>query len=75
MPTMATSWEAAEHLRAGRLRPVLLDFPPEPATLAVLYPHRQLVPARVKAFADFMIEHGGAALAAATGDLDLARLA
>ena len=49
-------WEVAEHLRAGRLVPVLPAFPPEPVTLAVLYPHRKLLPAKVKAFADFVIE-------------------
>jgi DNA-binding transcriptional LysR family regulator len=59
-------WEVAAHLRQGRLEPVLSDFPPEPAALAVLYPHRRLLPAKVKAFADFMVEHGPHALA----DLD-----
>ena len=56
-------WEVAGHLRAGRLEPVLPDFPPEPVTLAVLYPHRRLLPAKIKAFADFMVEHGPTALA------------
>lgn len=50
-------FEVAEHLRDGRLIAVLPDFPPESATLAVVYPHRQLMPAKVKAFADFVIEH------------------
>jgi DNA-binding transcriptional LysR family regulator len=59
-------WEVAAHIRDGRLEPVLPDFPPEPAVLAVLYPHRRLLPAKVKAFADFMVEHGPRALA----DLD-----
>jgi len=56
-------WEVAHHLRAGRLEAVLPDFPPEPAVLAVLYPHRRLLPAKVKAFADFMVERGPRALA------------
>jgi DNA-binding transcriptional LysR family regulator len=56
-------WEVGAHLRAGRLEAVLPDFPPEPAVLAVLYPHRRLLPAKVKAFADFMVEHGPPALA------------
>ena len=51
------AFEVADHLRAGRLVPVLPAFPAEAATLAVVYPHRQLVPAKVKAFADFVIEH------------------
>jgi len=48
-------WEVAEHLRDGSLVPVLLDFPPEEVALSVLYPHRRLLPARVKAFADFAV--------------------
>jgi DNA-binding transcriptional LysR family regulator len=72
---MKPLWEIARHLRDGRLRPLLLDHPPEPAVLAVLYPHRKLLPARVKAFADFMVEHGARALGAETEGLDLAALA
>ena len=53
---MKPLWEVAEHLRAGRLQSVLPDHPPESASLAVIYPHRQLLPARVKAFADFIID-------------------
>ncbi|MEZ0302071.1 MAG: LysR family transcriptional regulator [Hyphomicrobiaceae bacterium] len=53
------AFEVAEHLRGGRLLPVLPDFPPEPVTLAVVYPHRRLLPAKVKAFADFMVEEVG----------------
>ncbi len=48
-------WEVAEHLRDGRLLPVLSGFPPEPVSLSVLYPHRRLLPARVKAFSDFAV--------------------
>ena len=71
---MKPLWEVAAHLREGRLRPVLLDHPPEPAVLAVLYPHRRLLPARVKSFADFMVEEGARALREATCGLDLAAL-
>jgi len=46
-------WEVAGYLREGRLVPLLTDFPPESVTLSVLYPHRRLLPARVKAFSDF----------------------
>jgi DNA-binding transcriptional LysR family regulator len=53
----------AEHLRAGRLARVLPDHPPEPVTLAVVYPHRRLLPAKVKAFADFMVQEVAAAVA------------
>lgn len=61
---MKPAFEVAEHLRAGRLVPVLPAFPPEPVTLAVVYPHRRLLPAKVKAFADFMVDEVGRAVAA-----------
>ena len=57
------AFEVAEHLRAGRLARVLPDHPPEPVTLAVVYPHRRLLPAKVKAFADFMVQEIAAAVA------------
>jgi DNA-binding transcriptional LysR family regulator len=56
-------FEVAPLLRAGRLVLVLPDFPPEPVMLAVVYPHRQLLPAKVKAFADFMVEEVAKAVA------------
>ena len=51
------AFEVAEHLRGGRLFPYFRT--PEPVTLAVVYPHRRLLPAKVKAFADFMVEEVG----------------
>jgi DNA-binding transcriptional LysR family regulator len=63
-------WKVAEPLKADRLVPVLLDFPPEPVSLSVLYPHRRLLPARVKTFSDFAVtrfaEKIGKALAGMT---------
>jgi len=50
-------WEVAEHLQSGALRVVLPDCPPEPVTLAVLYPHRNLVPAKIRAFIDFFVDN------------------
>jgi DNA-binding transcriptional LysR family regulator len=49
-------WEVAAHLRAGDLQVVLPHHPPEPLSLVLLYPHRHLLPAKVRAFADFLIE-------------------
>ena len=49
-------WEVAGHLQEGRLQVVLPDFPPEPVSLVMLYPHRHLLPAKVRVFADFLIE-------------------
>jgi DNA-binding transcriptional LysR family regulator len=50
-------WEVADHIARGELRVVLADFPAEPVTLTLLYPHRHLLPAKVRVFADFMVEH------------------
>ena len=52
-------FEVADELGCGRLVPVLEAFPPEPATLAVVYPHRKLLPAKVRVFVDFIIEAVG----------------
>ena len=55
---MKPRFEVADALAAGHLVPVLERFPPAPVTLAVLYPARQLVPLKVKAFADQLMEDG-----------------
>jgi DNA-binding transcriptional LysR family regulator len=62
-------FEIADTLAQGRLVPVLTANPPPPATLAVLYPTRNLVPLKVKAFADLLVERGRRYLAT-----ELARL-
>jgi DNA-binding transcriptional LysR family regulator len=49
-------WEVAEHIERGTLQVVLPEFEPTPVNLVLLYPHRQLLPASVRAFADFLIE-------------------
>lgn len=49
-------WEVADHLRSGDLVHVLPDETPAPVRLALVYPHRQQMPAKVRVFADFMIE-------------------
>lgn len=47
-------FEVAGHLAAGRLVTVLEDFPPEPVTLAVLYPTRRMMPRRVRDLVDLI---------------------
>ena len=49
-------FEVAEQLAAGSLVPVLPDFRPKPLTLAVLYQTRQLVPPKIRIFANFLAE-------------------
>ncbi|MGR7994696.1 LysR substrate-binding domain-containing protein [Xanthobacter sp. ZOL 2024] len=51
-------FEVAQALASGQLVPVLEAFPPAPVTLGVLYPARQLVPLKVKAFADMLVDRG-----------------
>ncbi|WP_299391393.1 LysR family transcriptional regulator [Pelagibius sp.] len=68
-------WEVAHHLRSERLVPVLLDHPPDPVALSILYPHRRLLPARVKAFADFAVPHFTAAIKTQLDGLSLKALA
>lgn len=48
-------WRVADHIREGRLKVVLPDFPPKPVSLIMLYPHRQLS-TKARVFADFVIE-------------------
>lgn len=54
---MKPYWEVAEHLRSGALQAVLTDYPVEPVSLSLLYPHRQQLPVKVRVFADFIIDH------------------
>jgi DNA-binding transcriptional LysR family regulator len=49
-------WEVADELRRGKLEVVLPDCPPEPLGLFLVYPHRQLLPAKARLFADLLIE-------------------
>ena len=63
------AFEVAEHLATGRLVPVLNSYPPPSAMLAVLTPERRLVPLKVRAFTDLLIEHGRRYLAGEMGRL------
>lgn len=69
---MKPLWEVAGHIGAGRLKPILTAWPPEPLTLAVLYPHRRLLPAKVRAFTDFVAERIGPMIEDAAKSLDIA---
>lgn len=47
-------FEVADDLRSGALVPVLVDFPPQPVALSVVYPHKQSPASRIKLFADYL---------------------
>lgn len=53
---MRSEWDLAKYLDSGRLRVVLPDFRPAPADLFVFYPSRRNLPAKVRAFVDFLGE-------------------
>jgi len=48
------AFAAAEHLRAGRLVPVLCAFEPELIHVHAVYPHARHLAAKVRAFVDFL---------------------
>lgn len=67
-------FEVAGHLRSGALVPLLLNTPPDPVDLAILYPHRRLLASKVKVFSEFMIEECKSGVQGALGDLSLKEL-
>ena len=51
---MRSEWDLAKYLDSGRLRVVLPDFRLAPADLFVFYPTRRNLPAKLRAFVDFL---------------------
>ncbi len=68
---MKPAFEAAEYLRAGTLRLVLPDHPPQPATLAVLHAYQRMTPPKAQAFGDALIEDARAHIIEALDGVDL----
>jgi LysR family transcriptional regulator, transcriptional activator for dmlA len=50
-----SEWDVAKYLQSGRLQVVLKDYKPAPADLFVFYPSRRNLPAKVRAFIDFLV--------------------
>jgi DNA-binding transcriptional LysR family regulator len=48
------SYQVAPHLALGKLQLVLESFEPPPRPVSVVYPHARLLPARTKAFIEFI---------------------
>ncbi len=71
---LRSTWEVSEELKAGRLEVVLPDYH-ETAGVAVfaVYPCRQFIPAKLKFFIEFLVQHYGATPYWDRG-LDLSRL-
>ncbi|OZI28098.1 LysR family transcriptional regulator [Bordetella genomosp. 1] len=53
---MRSEWEVMPHLRAGRLREVLAGWHTPPADIHALYPERLHLPAKTRAWVDFLAE-------------------
>lgn len=70
--TMKPVFEVAADLRSGALVPVLRDHPPTPVTLAILHPYRHMVPLKVKAFTDLLIDKSRAYIDEALEGVDVA---
>jgi DNA-binding transcriptional LysR family regulator len=52
---MRSEWDLAKYIASGRLQVVLKDFKLAPADLFVYYPTRRNMPAKVRAFIDFLV--------------------
>ncbi len=62
-------FEIADHLKSGRLVPVLQRQAPEPVTLAVLHAYNRMAPPKVKAFADMIVSEARSHIAQALDGL------
>jgi DNA-binding transcriptional LysR family regulator len=65
-------FEVAEHLRSGALVSILPDFRPAPVTLAILHAYHRMPPAKVRDFADALIEDARAHIEAALQGMEIA---
>ncbi|TWB28574.1 LysR family transcriptional regulator [Nitrospirillum bahiense] len=61
-------WEVAEEVKSGALEIVMPEHPPEPVQLAIVYPHRALLPAKVQSLSDFLVPRVRTLLAASHPD-------
>jgi DNA-binding transcriptional LysR family regulator len=52
---MRSEWDLAKYLESGRLQVVLKEYKLAPADLLVFYPTRRNMPAKVRAFIDFLV--------------------
>ncbi|SPH17500.1 HTH-type transcriptional regulator DmlR [Defluviimonas aquaemixtae] len=50
-------FEISEHLKSGRLVPILTDEPPVPVQMACLYTHRRRQDPKARLFIDFVVGH------------------
>ena len=53
---MRSDWDLAPYLRSGRLRPILADWTLPPANIIAVYPTRQNLSARTRAFVEHLMD-------------------
>lgn len=51
---MFISYQTAPWIAAGKLQAVLAEFEPPPRPISIVYPHARLMPARTRAFVEWM---------------------
>src|SRR5699024_3953659 len=51
-----STWLVLPDIRAGRLVPVLPEYPHEYSAYYILYPHRRYLSQKVRTFVDFLVE-------------------
>jgi DNA-binding transcriptional LysR family regulator len=56
--TRVLAYQAAEAIKAGRLRIVLAKFEPPPLPIHIVYPTSRLLSAKVRTFIDLVTEVG-----------------
>jgi DNA-binding transcriptional LysR family regulator len=54
---MVLAYQAADAIKAGRLKIVLANFEPPPMPIHLVYPTSRLLSAKVRAFIDLIVEH------------------
>lgn len=56
---LKSTWDVGQYLRSGKLKAVLAEYTPSGVGIYAVYPHRQHLSARVRAFVEFMQEQFG----------------
>lgn len=57
--SLRSTAEVDDDLRSGRLAPVLTRFIPRDTAFYAVYPHRRLLPSKIKAFVNFLCDNLG----------------
>lgn len=69
----APGWMFAQEIASGTVRPVLLEYEPEPLPISAVHPAARRLPTKVRIFTEFIIEalHGQPGFAMSTSHLSV----